>query len=132
MAEHYEDIVVAGEVVGRRLMVDGLPAPAEDRRVTQLAFRQRFTQAEMVAVELTAEPPVRGGTETEAAFQARRQLAATLRAMLADVAVAKYIDLDRPDTRAGVQQLEAVGLLAAGRAAVILDAPITEKERAPA
>lgn len=58
-----------------------------------------------------------------------RQQSAMLRAYLADVAAASFIDLARPDTRAGVQVLETAGLLAAGRAAEILDAPIADTER---
>lgn len=49
--------------------------------------------------------------------------------MLADQAVAKYIDLDDPSTVAGVQLLEQSGLLAAGRAADILGAPVQPGEQ---
>ncbi len=59
----------------------------------------------------------------------QRQASAALRANLADQRDATYIDLDRADTRAGVQQLEALGLLAAGRALAILDAAVTDDER---
>jgi hypothetical protein len=58
-----------------------------------------------------------------------RQQAAMLRASQADQRDATYIDLDRADTRNGVQALEAVGILAAGRALQILDAPVTEEDR---
>ena len=60
---------------------------------------------------------------------AQRQLAASVRVMQRQVGEASYIDLDRADTRAGVQQLEAAGLLAAGRALEILDAVIQDIER---
>ena len=50
-------------------------------------------------------------------------------ATLADTAAATFIDLSRADTRAGVQMLETAGLLAAGRALEILDAPVTPEER---
>ena len=49
--------------------------------------------------------------------------------MLQLVNAANWIDLDRPDTRAMVEQIEAMGLLAAGRAAQILDGEITDIER---
>jgi hypothetical protein len=55
-------------------------------------------------------------------------LAAALRANMADQRDAEFIALQHPETRGGVQQLEAAGLLAAGRAAVILDTPPTAEE----
>ena len=89
-------------------------APA--RYITQLAFLSRFTDAEAIGIDLASI----GATEA----------AAGLRRYQAKVAAAKFIDLDRADTRAGVQALEAAGMLAAGRALVILDAPISDPERA--
>ena len=55
--------------------------------------------------------------------------AATLRKMLQLVNAATWIDLDRPDTRAMVQQLESMGMLAEGRALEILDGEILPIER---
>lgn len=98
------------------------PEPVEDWRVTRLAFRNRFTQSEKVALEMAA-------LDNPSAPMPERVQAATLRAYLADVVAATFIDLARPDTRAGVQMLEAAGLLAAGRALEILDAEITPEER---
>mgnify|MGYP000845411939 CR=1 FL=1 len=89
--------------------------------ITKLAFRNRFSQAEKVAIEIAA-------LDNPAATMPQRAQAAALRASQQDVAVATFIDLTRADTRAGVQALEAAGLLAAGRAAVILDTPPTEAE----
>ena len=43
---------------------------------------------------------------------------------------ANFIDLANVDTRTGVQALETLGLLDAGRAAIILDTPVTPEERA--
>lgn len=85
-------------------------------RITRLAFRNRFTMTEKAAMELAK-------LDSPAAPMAQRQQAAVLRAYMDDVAASTFVDLQRPDTRAGVQQLEAMGLLAAGRAAVILDTP---------
>lgn len=93
----------------------------QPRKITRLAFRQRFTQAEMVALEIA-------GLDDPTAPMQQRQLAASVRVMQRQVSDATYIDLDRPDTRAGVQQLEAVGILAPGRALEILDAPIQPSE----
>ena len=101
------------------------PAPPpvpEPQRITRLAFRNRFTPAEKVMLELAA-------LDDPAAPMAQRQLSAAIRASMADTAVATFIDLGRPDTRAGVQMLEAGGLLAAGRALAILDAPVEAHER---
>lgn len=103
------------------------PAPApppvpEPQRITRLAFRNRFTQAEKMALELAA-------LDAPAATMAQRQQAAAIRVHLADVAVSTFIDLGRADTRAGVQALEAGGLIGVGRALEILDAPVEPHER---
>lgn len=58
-----------------------------------------------------------------------RQLAAALRVDLKDADNASFIDLDRPETRAGVIALETYTIIAAGRALEILDAPIQAIER---
>jgi hypothetical protein len=101
------------------------PAPVEPppaaRRITKLAFRNRFMAAEKVALEIAK-------LDDPAAPMLNRQRAAALRASLADTQAASFIDLERPDTRAGVQVLESLGLLAAGRALQILDAEIQPEE----
>lgn len=101
------------------------PPPAPEPpvwHITKLAFRNRFTQAEKVTLEIAS-------LDNPAASMAQRQQAAALRVNLADTASATYIDLSRTDTRAGVQMLEAAGLLGAGRALEILDTEITDAER---
>lgn len=97
------------------------PTPP-DTRITKLAFRNRFTSNEKVAIEFACLD------DTTAPMPQRLQSAA-LRANQADLAAATFVDLLRPDTRAGVQMLEAAGLLAAGRALAILDAPVEAHER---
>jgi len=92
------------------------PAPVELRHITQLAFMTRFTDAEAIALDLASI----GATVA----------AASMRRYLDKLKVAKYIDLDRADTRSGVQTLEVIGLIAAGRALEILDNPIAPEERA--
>lgn len=99
------------------------------KHITQLAFWNRLTQPERVGIDLASEPPVRITTDTDATFLAKRQQSAGLRDLKTQVLAAKYIDLDRPDTRAGVQQLEAGGLIGVGRAAIILDSPVQDDER---
>ncbi|WP_440110331.1 hypothetical protein [Acidovorax sp. BL-A-41-H1] len=92
------------------------------RHVIKLAFRNRFTRAEKVALEMAA-------LDNPAASLAQRQQSAALRADLKDQEGATFIDLDHADLRTGVQALEAAGLIAAGRALQILDAPVQEIER---
>lgn len=98
---------------------EAAPAPApEPVRISKTAFRNRFAASEKVAIELASlhDPTLPANHE-------RNLLAAALRVSMADQRDASFIDLGRPDTRAGVQQLEAVGLLSPGRAAEILDTP---------
>ena len=97
---------------------------APDTRLTKLAFRNRFTQAEKVMLEIAS-------LDDPTAPMPQRQQAAALRATLADTAAATFIDLSQAQTRAGVQMLEAGGLLAEGRALEILDAPVQSHERPP-
>lgn len=95
---------------------------APDTRITRLAFRNRFTQPEKVMLELAE-------LDDPTAPMPQRQQAAAIRVHLADVAASSFVDLARADTRAGVQSLEAAGLLAPGRALQILDAPVQTHER---
>lgn len=90
-------------------------------KITRLSFRNRFTLSEKAAMEFAS-------LDNPAAPTLERQKAATLRAYMADVASSTFIDLSRPDTRAGVQQLELMGLLGAGRALQILDSKVLEGE----
>lgn len=117
------ELYPAPDFVTTEVPVEGESAPAYSGswRITKLAFRNRFTQAEKVAIEIA-------GLDNPAATMQQRAQAAALRASQQDVAVATFIDLKRADTRAGVQALEAAGLLAAGRAAAILDTPPTAEE----
>ena len=120
MSEHYEEIIVNGQVVGQRLVSDA-PTP-EARHLTVLAFWNRLTQPERIGIDLAS-------IDNPAADTSARQLSAALRDLRTQVESASYIDLDRADTQAGVQQLEQIGLLASGRAVEILDAPIQDHER---
>jgi len=89
------------------------PAPVL-RRITRLAFLSRFADSEAVAIDL-------------ASIGATAQ-AAGMRRYMSKVNAATFIDLDRADTRAGVQALEAAAMLPAGRALQILDAPVQPSE----
>lgn len=98
------------------------PAPAPDYRITRLAFRNRFLPAEKILIDLAS-------LDNPAAPMNQRQQQAAVRVHLADVTASTFIDLARGDTRAGVQQMEGLGLLAEGRALQILDTPILPEER---
>lgn len=95
--------------------------PPRRRWITNLAFDNRFTVDERVNIELAAM--VEPGMTVE-----QRRQAMALRVDLDRAKKATYIDLDRADTQAGVQQFETFGLIGAGRAAVILADPIESHE----
>lgn len=106
----------ADEMAARAAVVD------TSHRITRLAFRNRFTAAEKVALEIAA-------LDNPAAAMPARAQAAALRATQADLAAATFVDLSDPSTRGGVQMLEAATLLAEGRALEILDSPVAAHER---
>ena len=120
--EMIEIVVYDGTLLGKRHnaqtgefeAVEPVPVP-ELRRITRLAFLDRFTDAEAVAIDLASM-----GATVEAA---------SVRRYLSKVNAAAFIDMDRADTRAGVQALEAGGLLGEGRALEIMDAPVEQHER---
>ena len=93
-----------------------------DVKITVLAFRNRFTQAEKIAIDL-------GSIDDPTAPIEQRQISAAIRVMNADLAVATYVDLSRADIQNGVNQLEEFGMIGAGRADQILTAPIQDVER---
>jgi hypothetical protein len=85
--------------------------PVADMRITKLAFKQRFTQAERIAI--------REAVQTVPEVYDFEDL----------VNSASFIDLARPDTIAAVHYIEAGGLIAEGRAVEILSPPVTEIEQ---
>lgn len=98
------------------------PPPAPDFRITRLAFRNRFTMPEKVAIEMAALD------DFSAPMEARAR-AATLRAYIKDMEAASAVDLTHEATQAGVRMLEAAGLIANGRADEILNTDILDLER---
>lgn len=90
-------------------------------KISVLAFRNRFTQTEKITLELAALDNPNGTMQS-------RQLAASLRVMLADLTVASHVDLSNPGTIAGVQALETYNIIGSGRANVILQTPPTAEE----
>ncbi|WP_290906238.1 hypothetical protein [Aquabacterium sp.] len=107
------DAALLGQTYANGVFTAPVIAPAP-RYLTRLAFISRFTDAEAVGIDL-------------ASIGATAQ-AAGMRRYMNKVDAATYIDPQRADTRAGVQALEAGGLLAAGRALQILDAPVADEE----
>lgn len=123
----YEDIVWdSGAALPSKATLDewiaANPVGTAEHKITVLAFRNRFTQAEKVTIDMAS-------IDNPAGTMQQRQLAASLRVMNADLAVATFVDLDRAETRAGVQALETYGIIGAGRAAQILSTVINDLER---
>lgn len=98
-----------------------LPPPSASRKITKLAFRNRFTSTEKVSLEMAS-------LDNPAATMQQRQLAAAIRVYLKDADNAKFIDLNRADTEAGVLQLAALGIVTTERAGQILNNPIQPEE----
>lgn len=92
------------------------------RKITVLAFRNRFTKTEKINIDLASIDPGSSATLQE------RSIAAAIRVDSKDTDNATFIDLDRPDTRAGVIALETYRLISEGRALIILDSPIQDME----
>lgn len=86
------------------------PDPLLTTKITRLAFRRRLTVAERAAIEIAS----RGNNPSNA----------ELKVYMDDVMASTFVDLSRPETIAGVQALEAAGVLAPGRANQILTAPV--------
>jgi hypothetical protein len=107
--------LICGNSVGPGDLYDGTsfskPELVVDWRVTKLAFLNRFSQPERLAIRTAAKASV------------------AIEDYMAMVTEAKWIDLNRTDARTGVLALESLGLLAIGRALQILDAPVQPEER---
>lgn len=116
VSEHYPDRY-------REIETPAYEQPPVDHGtiITRAAFRARFTLSEKIAIELA------GLDDPSAPMEARSQ-AAAIRTYQKDVDAAEFIDLTDPATAGGVQALEAAGLLAEGRAAEILTAPVQGSE----
>lgn len=97
-------------------------APVAKRLISRIALENRYTDAELLAIEVAAGDP--------ATAAPARQAAARMRVAQRRINLSSMIDLDDPRLRAAVQAQETAGHLAAGRALAILDAPILQAERA--
>ena len=89
----------------------GVVSNVTDKLITRLAFKKRMTTAERIAVRAAA-------SVNDAIYD--------FMDMLSD---ATYVDLDDPETVAGVAALEGAGLLGNGRASEILTGAIQDIER---
>jgi hypothetical protein len=83
-------------------LADGSVETTQGYLLTKLQYMSRFTDAELAAIYTAAKASVQ------------------VEVWLDKFKLAQEIDLTDPQTIAGVQALEAAGLLAAGRAAEIL------------
>lgn len=97
------------------------PAP-ELKWVSRYAFMARFTADELAFIKIA-------GMDDPTKPMPERIAIQKINVMWDMVMASAYIDLNRPDTRAGVKSMEAFGLLATGRADEILDAPVQDFER---
>ncbi len=100
-----EGAVLLGTTSDADYLLNAAPSP---RLVTKLAFRRRFTLAERVAMDAAPTNPA-----IAPEFQS------ILRTMAKDLELAQEIDLDDPDVIAGLDLLEQLGIIAAGRAAEV-------------
>lgn len=99
---------------GQWLEVEEPAAPPASTRISRLAFLNRFTDAEAIAMDLASA----GATPQAAALRRAKER----------VLAAAFIDLAAPGTRGGIAALEKMKFLTAARAEEILAAPITEEE----
>ena len=103
---------------------DELPEPpALPRHITEFALWQRFTPDERVDYDLAS-------IHNPSADETAQRNAARLRDLKELVRGSRYVDLDLPLTIAGIQGVEAMGVIAEGRAAAILDGEVLDDERA--
>jgi hypothetical protein len=116
-----EGYTLEGQTVNSDYLTELATPKNYGRKITVLAFRNRFTMQEKVMIEIA-------GCDDPNAEIGPRMNAAYVRASLKDTDNAAYIDLDQDDTRSGVQVMEAQGLIAMGRATEILDSPVQAHE----
>ena len=97
------------------------PAP-ELKWISRYVFMARFTADELAFIKIA-------GMDNPTKPIPERIEIQKINVMWDMVMASTYIDLNQPATRAGVKSMEAFGLLAAGRANEILDAPVQDFER---
>lgn len=99
------------------------PVPTPDRRlITVKALWQRATLQERIALEMAS-------LDNPASTNEQRTFAAGIRVWIRMSDSLPYFDLAEQSNRVGIQALETYGILGAGRATEILDAPIQDAEK---
>lgn len=111
--------LLAGQAAGQAIMVVGGAAvlaprppplaPAPVRHIAPLAFRRRLGSDQRRALTLAASAAM-DATPPDA----------TLQTFLDDLASARWVDLDDPETIGGVAAMQAAGLLSAEDATALL------------
>jgi len=91
------------------------------RHISKLAFRNRFTPVEKIAFEMAQ-------VDDPTASQDARLVAAGVRVMEKDLAASEYADMNSIAVQDGLRQLEAIGVLGAGRAETMIWADIEPSE----
>lgn len=94
---------------------------AKNNRLSPLAFLRRFTDEERTRFDLSS-------IDDPSASEEERKRAAMLRMFEGDYKLASYVRLDDPRTVAGVKGLEALGIIAKGRAKEVLETPARPEE----
>ena len=94
-------------------------SPIFGRVITKLAYRNRFTPAEKRAIKKASLGLNLLLTEDQWLSVAVAQ---------DDIMSAGYVHLDRPETVAGTQALEVLGLIGVGRATEVLSPPVWSLE----
>lgn len=123
LVEVGQSIPSGGVVIGQTSDPDYLTsATPGEVLISKFAFLQRFTEAELIAIELAK-------VHDSSASQAQNELAATLRMHQIKLDASKWVDLLHQETTTGVSGLETAGLLATGRADTILNTPVADSEK---
>lgn len=125
--ERYEDLIWdAGPPLPTKAILDewiaNNPKKVNDKKITVLAFRNRFTVQEKVASEMMS-------IDNPNSTPQQRQISATIRVILRDADIANFIDLERTDTIQGIKFFEQIGILGPGRATEILETAVKDYER---
>ena len=94
---------------------------AKNNRLSPLAFLRRFSDEERTRFDLSS-------IDDPNADEAQRKRAAMLRMFERDYSLASYVALDDPRTVAGVRGLEALGIIAKGRAKEVLEGEVKPEE----
>ena len=126
-----DNVIVATEAFVKaaypgRWRVVAEPAQPEEpktknNRLSPLAFLRRFTDEERVRFDLSSIDDPNDPED-------KRKRAAQLRMFESDYKLASYIALDDPRTIAGVNGLEALGIIAKGRAKEVLEGEVKPEE----